>query len=235
MLSRKYDQALTFAAHLHDGHLRKGTQIAYLSHLLSVSALVMEHGGDEDEAIAGLLHDALEDCGDGYTSNFHGEPATGRDSLKRDLALLFGKRVLNIVVACTDDEDYAPGHKSKDKSVAAWRERKERYLARLRRTTDAGILRVSSADKLHNARAILGDYQEHGEPFWQRFAPKVKSDHLWYYGTLAGIFDERAAATGDEGNRRLAQELRVVVGRIRERAPAGQAGGAPETGPAIPG
>lgn len=235
MLSSKYHEALGFAARLHDGHLRKGTQIAYLSHLLSVSALVMEHGGNEDEAIAGLLHDAIEDRGDSYTSHFHGEPATGRAALKRDLALHFGDRVRDIVIHCTDDEDYAPGYKAKDKSVAAWRERKERYLAKLRVETDDGILRVSSADKLHNARSILGDYQVGGEEFWQRFAPKVKSDHLWYYGALVEIFDERAEALRDHGNRRIARELRVVVDRIRQHAPAGHASGVPGRGPAITG
>jgi hypothetical protein len=157
MLSEKYRQSLDFAAGLHHGHMRKGTEIDYLSHLLSVSALVMEHGGSEDEAIAGLLHDALEDQGDGYQSRFHIDPTTGRDALKRDLALLFGTRVRDIVIACTDDEDYAPGHKSKDKSVEAWRERKERYLAKLRTASDAGILRVSSADKLHNLLSLPDD------------------------------------------------------------------------------
>jgi (p)ppGpp synthase/HD superfamily hydrolase len=235
MLSQKYRQALDFAAGLHHGHMRKGTEIDYLSHLLSVSALVMEHGGSEDEAIAGLLHDALEDQGDGYQSRFHVDPTTGRDALKRDLALLFGTRVRDIVIACTDDEDYAPGHKSKDKSVEAWRERKERYLAKLRTASDAGILRVSSADKLHNARAILSDYVAGGEDFWLRFAPKVKSDHLWYYGALLEIFAERAAALGDAGNRRMAMELRVVVNRIRDPDRAQHAWAAPEPGPAIPG
>ena len=113
MLSQKYRQALDFAASLHHGHMRKGSEIDYLSHLLSVSALVMEHGGSEDEAIAGLLHDALEDQSDGYQSRFHGDPTKGREALKGDLDLLFGERVRDIVIACTDDEDYAPGHKSK--------------------------------------------------------------------------------------------------------------------------
>jgi (p)ppGpp synthase/HD superfamily hydrolase len=216
MLTKQYYEALAFASGLHHGHMRKGTEIDYLSHLLSVSALVMEHGGSEQEAIAGLLHDALEDQGDAYRSGFHGKPKRGRESLKRDLVLLFGERVRGIVVACTDDEDYAPGHKSRHKSVAAWRERKERYLSKLRKTTDAGILRVSNADKLHNARAILGDYEVGGERFWKRFAPKVKSDHLWYYESLVEIFTERAKALRNSENARMAKELRVVVERIRK-------------------
>ncbi|MDK0777613.1 HD domain-containing protein, partial [Clostridium perfringens] len=79
MLSTKYRKALEFAADLHAEHFRKGTEIHYLSHLLSVSALVMEHGGSEDEAIAGLLHDSIEDQGDDYASRFFGPPARGRD------------------------------------------------------------------------------------------------------------------------------------------------------------
>jgi len=232
MLSQKYRQALDFAASLHHGHMRKGTEIDYLSHLLSVSALVMEHGGSEDEAIAGLLHDALEDQGDGYQSRFHGDPTKGREALKGDLDLLFGERVRDIVIACTDDEDYAPGHKSKDKSVEAWRERKERYLAKLRATSDAGILRVSSADKLHNARAILSDYVAVGEDFWLRFKPKVKSDQLWYFEKLFEAFEERAAALGDSGNRRMAMELGAVLNRIRDHVPAQVT---PDASPAVPG
>ncbi len=219
MLTKRYREALAFAAELHHAHMRKGTEIDYLSHLLSVSALVMEHGGNEAEAVAGLLHDALEDQGDGYRSRFHGEPANGRDSLKRDLALLFGGRVRDIVVGCTDDEDYPAGHKNADRSVRAWRERKQRSLEKLRRSTDTGLLRVSCSDKLHNARSILGDYREHGEGFWARFAPKVKGDHLWYYEALASIYGERAAALGDRGCTRLAEELAAVVDRIKAHRP----------------
>jgi (p)ppGpp synthase/HD superfamily hydrolase len=215
MLSQKYRQALDFAADLHHGHLRKGTEIDYLSHLLSVSALVMEHGGDEDEAIAGLLHDSIEDQGDRYVSRRYGTPAKGRAALKRDLEGMFGERVRDLVIACTDDEDYPPGHKQRDKSVAAWRERKERYLAKLCTTDDAGTLRVSAADKLHNARTILSDYQVLGEKLWTRFGSKQKSHQLWYYGSLENIFVERAAALQDRGNARMAKELGVVLERIR--------------------
>ena len=215
MLSKKYRKALEFAADLHAEHFRKGTEIHYLSHLLSVSALVMENGGSEDQAIAGLLHDAIEDQGDNYTSRFFGPPARGRAALKRDLALLFGETVRDIVVACTDDDDCPAGHKEQDKSVESWRSRKERYLAKLRKTTDTGILRVSSADKLHNARAILADYLELGEELWPRFGKKTRADHLWYYASLATIFTERAATLEDRENARMAKELTVVLERIR--------------------
>jgi len=216
MLSESYRQALDFAARLHHGHMRKGSEIHYLSHLLSVSALVLEHGGSEEEAIAGLLHDSIEDQGDGYESRFHGEPTTGRGALKRDLSLLFGDRVRQIVVGCTDDEDYPPGHKERDRSVRAWRKRKERYLEVLRDSRDTGVLRVSSADKLHNARTILSDLEFMGDALWTRFAPKTPADHLWYYNSLIEIYEVRAEALSDSGIRRMARELRRVVTRIQE-------------------
>jgi (p)ppGpp synthase/HD superfamily hydrolase len=228
MLSESYRQALDFAARLHHEHMRKGSEIHYLSHLLSVSALVLEHGGSEDEAIAGLLHDSIEDQGDGYRSHFHGEPATGRAALKRDLALLFGDRVRDIVVACTDDEDYPAGHKDKDRSVRAWRKRKERYLEALRDSRDAGVLRVSSADKLHNARTILSDLEFMGDALWTRFAPKTPDDHLWYYDTLVEIYADRADALSDVGVRRMARELRRVVTRIQESVAPERPSGAPD-------
>jgi (p)ppGpp synthase/HD superfamily hydrolase len=221
MLSEKYRQALDFAARLHHKHMRKGSEIHYLSHLLSVSALVMEHGGNEDEAIAGLLHDSIEDQGDHYRSEFHGEPVHGRPALRRDLALLFGARVRDIVVACTDDEDYPPGHKEKDRSVETWRKRKERYMEAMRNANDPGVLRVSIADKLHNARTILSDVEFLGNAFWTPFAPRKPSDYLWYYSSLAGIFRERAEALGNSGNRRMARELGTVVTQIRERLSTG--------------
>lgn len=215
MLTPAYREALAFAATLHHDHWRKGTEIHYLSHLLSVSALVMEHGGDEPEAIAGLLHDAIEDRGHGYRSRFHGEPAEGRDALKRDIGLLFGPRVLGIVVACTDDEQ----HDKSDRSVEAYVRRKQAYIDHLRATTDAGVLRVSNADKLHNARAILADLREIGDGLWQRFTVKEKAIHVWYYEGLAAAFTERADTLGNRANARLAAELTRVVAKIAEAPP----------------
>jgi (p)ppGpp synthase/HD superfamily hydrolase len=106
MLSDRYKDALLFAARLHDRQTRKGTQVAYLTHLMSVSALVMENGGDEEQGIAALLHDALEDQGKDYASEYFLEPRRGRAALKRDIELKYGARVLAIVIGCTDDEDF---------------------------------------------------------------------------------------------------------------------------------
>ena len=216
MLSERYKDAMLFAARLHDGQMRKGTEVAYLSHLMSVSSLVMENGGNEAEAIAALLHDALEDQGDDYQSEYLSEPRSGRTALKRDLELRYGRRVVEIVRACTDDEDFAKPAKGARGSTADWKARKTAYLRRLRRKKDAGMLRVSCADKLHNARSILIDYEEQGEATWQRFRARTKANQEWYYGELAGIYEKKAASLADGGLCRLSKEFSRVVARISE-------------------
>ncbi len=219
MLTERYKQALQFAATVHDEHLRKGTQVAYLSHLISVSALVMENGGDEDEAIAALLHDAIEDRGDEYASSFQVEPRAGREALKRDIELLFGHRVLRLVEQCTDDE-YLPAGKPVEKgTVEEWRLRKRHYLDALRQKTDVGALRVSCADKLHNARAILVDYETDGDQLWKRFRSGNKADQLWYYDQLSDALMERCVTLGDPGLQRLARQFAATVEAIRAHRP----------------
>jgi (p)ppGpp synthase/HD superfamily hydrolase len=219
MLTTRYKSALQFAAAVHDGHLRKGTQVAYLSHLLSVSALVMENGGHEDEAIAALLHDAIEDRGNLYASAFEVEPRTGREALKRDIELQFGPEVLAIVRQCTDDEYLPAGRPSQKGTPEEWRKRKMAYLAALREKTDVAVLRVSCADKLHNARAILADYEVEGERLWQRFSVKSKAEQLWYYQGLADAFRDRSSVLGDPGLPRLARRLALVVDAIARHTP----------------
>ena len=219
MLTERYRTALQFAATLHDTHMRKGTEIAYLSHLISVSALVMENGGNETEAMAALLHDAIEDRGKDYCSCVVVKPREGRDALKRDINLLFGPEVLDIVVHCTDDE-YLPGGRTARKGAAAeWKKRKRAYLAKIARQDDRGVLRVSCADKLHNARAILADYEVEGEDLWQRFTAKTKALQLWYYDGLAKRFTRRAKVLKDPGLSRMARQLRAVVEAVRDHEP----------------
>jgi (p)ppGpp synthase/HD superfamily hydrolase len=220
MLTNRYKLAMQYAATVHDGHLRKETEIAYLSHLLSASALVMESGGNEDEAIAALLHDAIEDRGDSYRSQFEAEPRTGRAALKRDIELQFGATVLHLIEQCTDDE-YLPAGKPAEKGTAEeWRKRKKTYIDALGRKTEVGVLRVSCADKLHNARAILADYETEGESVWNRFRTHCKKDQVWYYGELVRVFRERSQAIGDAGLRRLARQLAAVVAAIGKHQPA---------------
>jgi (p)ppGpp synthase/HD superfamily hydrolase len=163
-LTARFEDALGYATRLHAGQLRKGTTIPYVSHPLAVAGLVLEHGGDEDEAIAALLHDAAEDCG-------------GRPVLD-DIRVRFGEPVAAIVEGCSDS--LTAGEK------APWWERKTEYLEHLREAPSSVRL-VSAADKLHNARAILADYRAIGDALWERFTAK-RDGTLWYYGTLVDLF-----------------------------------------------
>ncbi len=165
VLGERFESALTYALHVHGGHRRKGTSIPYSAHLLSVAALVLEDGGSEDEAIAALLHDAVEDGG-------------GKERLD-DIRCRYGSDVAEIVAECSDT-DVIP--------KPPWRERKEEYIAHLATASDSAI-RVSLADKVHNVRAIVRDYREIGEALWTRFDPD--SDQRWYYGALLEAFDAR--------------------------------------------
>ena len=203
-----------FAARLHDRQTRKGTEVAYLTHLMSVSALVMENGGDEDEAVAALLHDALEDQGEAYESEYFLEPCKGRPALKRDIELRYGARVLGVVMGCTDDEDFAKPAKGERGSIEDWRARKLAYIEHVRKTADVGVLRVSCADKLHNARSILLDLYEHADAVWSRFRSGNKENLLWYYQSLATAFRSNANSTNDRGLTRLCSELDRTVGLI---------------------
>jgi len=162
-LGPRFERALLFATRKHAGQTRKGTAVPYIAHLLSVAGLVLEAGGDEDLAIAALLHDVVEDCG-------------GAPMLKQ-IRHRFGKRVAHVVDGCTDtDLDPKP----------PWRQRKEDYLKHLR-TADADVRLVSAADKLHNARSVLADYREIGDPVWERFHGK-RNGTLWYYRALLDEF-----------------------------------------------
>lgn len=153
--------ALAYAAGLHAGQTRKGgEEIPYIAHLLGVCSLTLEAGGDEDQAIAALLHDAAEDQG-------------GRETLE-EIRGGFGDRVASIVEACTDTfEDPKP----------AWRRRKERYLEHLESVPPEALL-VACADKLYNARAILQDHRRLGDEVFERFRPG-KEATLWYYRSVA--------------------------------------------------
>jgi (p)ppGpp synthase/HD superfamily hydrolase len=160
ILGDRFEVALVLAHRLHRTQLRKGTQVPYLSHLLSVAALVLEEGGDEDEAIAALLHDAIEDQGGLNT---------------RDLILAkFGKRVCDIVEGCTE---------SQTEPLPAWQDRKVLHLEKLAQETTS-VRRVTLADKLHNVRSMLMDYNHCGPSLWQRFGGG-RSGTIWYYRAVA--------------------------------------------------
>jgi len=187
LLTARFGEALVYARELHAFQTRKGTPVPYLAHLLAVCSLVLEDGGDEDEAIAALLHDAVEDQG-------------GRPTLE-EIRRRFGDRVAGIVLECTDaDEGPKP----------PWRVRKERYLAHLPQASRSAI-RVSCADKLHNARSLLIDHRRLGERLWERFNAG-RDETLWYYRTLVEIFKARGAGLADELER-VVRELAAEVTR----------------------
>jgi (p)ppGpp synthase/HD superfamily hydrolase len=165
ILSQRFDDALAFASNLHRQQTRKGTNVPYISHLIAVSALVLENSGDEDQAIGGLLHDAAEDQGGQATLDV--------------IAGRFGSSVAQIVSDCTD---------SWEQPKPEWRQRKEAYLASLANKDPRSLL-VSLADKTHNAGSIVTDLNYVGAEVWERFAGK-RTGTLWYYRALAEIFDQ---------------------------------------------
>jgi len=167
-LTERFTRALTLACDLHGKQARKGTQIPYVAHLLAVAGIALEHGAHEDEAIAAVLHDAVEDQG-------------GKATLER-IQAEFGDAVAHIVSAVTDTDEVPK---------PPWRARKERYIAHLT-STASSVRLVSAADKLHNARAILHDYRIHGEALWLRFNGG-REGTLWYY---RGLVDAFLAASG---------------------------------------
>jgi (p)ppGpp synthase/HD superfamily hydrolase len=184
VLSDRFEEALIYATRLHARQVRKGTNIPYISHLLSVAALVLEDGGSEDEAIAALLHDAVED--------------QGGEATRAEILARFGDRVVAIVDGCTE-------------AIASprppWRERKLQYLDKLRGSSLA-VQRVSLADKLHNVRSIVADWQRVGDRVWDRFSAK-REGTLWFYRSVADTYSESFSSV-------MVIELRQAISRLEE-------------------
>lgn len=184
---RKFEDALVYAARVHDGQVRKGTETPYVTHLLAVAAIVGENGGTEDEVVAALLHDAPEDRG-------------GEQRLA-DIRARFGDEVAGIVAGCSDTlEVPKPG----------WDERKKKYVEHVRHAT-ISVRLVSAADKLHNARAILSDYREVGEDIWSRFKGG-RDGTLWYYRSLVEAFGEPESGPLVAELDRVVRELERLAG-----------------------
>ncbi|MES0361199.1 MAG: HD domain-containing protein [Anaerolineales bacterium] len=167
-LTERFEDALIYSNRLHAGQLRKGSQVPYIAHLLGVAGLVLEDGGDEDEAIAALLHDAVEDQG-------------GLITLK-EIRKRYGPRVAEIVLSVSD---------TYENPKPPWRERKEGYITSIH-SADLSARRVSLADKVYNARATLMDIKQEGESGWLRFNGG-KEGTLWYYHQLIDAFRERGS------------------------------------------
>ncbi len=185
-LSPKFEEALVYATRIHGGQLRKKTQIPYIGHLLGVTAIAMEYGANETEAIGALLHDAVEDG--------------GGPERQREIDEKFGKEVGAIVAGCTDtDETPKP----------PWRERKEKYISHLK-TASASTRLVSASDKLHNAQAIVHNLREDGEAVWDRFKSGEEGS-LWYYRSLVTAFRQHGeSALIDELDRAVTEMERLA-------------------------
>jgi (p)ppGpp synthase/HD superfamily hydrolase len=173
--------------------MRKKTDVPYIAHVMSVSALALEHGTDEDVAIAALLHDAVEDSVDGAATH-------------HVIQDQFGDRVAGIVMACSDAVA-VPGQPKPE-----WHQRKEQYLRHLEADADADVLLVSACDKVHNARSILADLRTEGDIVWQRFTVSDPKAQLWYYTSVVEILQRRLPGP-------LTDELADVVKEIAALVP----------------
>jgi (p)ppGpp synthase/HD superfamily hydrolase len=167
VLTKRFQEAMAYAYELHARQKRKGSSIPYIAHLLGTTSIALEFGANEDEAIAALLHDAIEDQGGDHT--------------RQDIRKRFGDEVVMIVNGCTDSDTFIK---------PPWRLRKESYLAHLQGASPSVCL-VSASDKLHNTRSILQDYRQLGEKLWSRFNGG-RDGTLWYYRNLVEIFRGRA-------------------------------------------
>ena len=179
-------EALRYAAELHADQRRKLSDAPYLAHLLGVAGIVLEHGGSEKEAIAALLHDAVED--------------QGGLAVREEIRHRFGREVAEIVDGCTD---------ANTTPKPPWRQRKEAYIAGLRRTS-ASVRLVVAADKLHNARSLLREYRTRGESVWEHFRGG-RDGTLWYYRAVVDALRESSISP-------LVDELDRTVTRLEQRA-----------------
>jgi (p)ppGpp synthase/HD superfamily hydrolase len=195
-LTGRFLDAVALAQELQGGERRSGTGMPFLSHLLVVTGLVIEDGGDEDEAIAALLHDAVEGGG-------------GRPLLKR-IERDFGARVAGIVELLSDTLD--------GRSELTWVELKARYLEQLDACEDEGTLRVALSDKLHNARSIVRDYRYEGHAIWERFTEKTAQQQLWYSTQLVELFARKRPGALAADLRNAVDELAALIAADQEEA-----------------
>ena len=187
-ISEKFEEALVYAMQAHGNQMRKKTGIPFVAHILGVTAIALEYGASETEAISALLHDTVEDCG-------------GADRL-RDIREKFGDDVAGIVDGCTD---------TYETPKPPWLERKRAYIEHLK-DSDSPTRLVSASDKLHNTRAILAELRRHGTDVFDRFGGK-KDGTLWYYRTLVTAFREHGNHTDLIGELdRVVTEIEKLAG-----------------------
>jgi (p)ppGpp synthase/HD superfamily hydrolase len=208
-LGPQFFRALKWAAELHGDQARKGSDIPYVSHLLEVAALVLQDGGREDEAVAALLHDVIEDA--------RVKPKQIRDR--------FGRKVARIVEDCTEtlDGKFPTKKKRAVRDASTWRARKEESLEHLRDPdTPTAVVRVRAADTLANARAVVADLRRRGPEAWQRFNAGAV-EQLWYYRSVSATVSARHSGV-------LSDELRATVGEMEKLARWWFDVGDPQTG-----
>jgi (p)ppGpp synthase/HD superfamily hydrolase len=193
VLSERFEQALVYACRAHNKHTRKGAGVPYISHLMAVSAIVLEHGGTENEAIAALLHDAAEDAG-------------GVQRLE-DINVQFGTEVAGIVAGCTDTYTVPKPD---------WEMRKIAHVERVKAMPES-VRIVVAADKIHNAMSVIEDYREVGEEIWSRFTGG-RDGTLWYYRAMCEALHEGADQIERPGLKRLLRVLTRRVQRLHELA-----------------
>jgi (p)ppGpp synthase/HD superfamily hydrolase len=188
--SNAFENALAYAARLHAGQMRKGSDTPYISHLLAVTAITLDHGATENEAIAALLHDAVEDQG-------------GKETLE-EIRRQFGNQVAEIVAACSDADELPK---------PPWRERKEAFVERLR-TEPYSVRLVVAADKLHNVNDVLRNYRILGDDLWRHFKGG-RDGTIWYYGAVVDALNQ--AATSDEKQlNALIQEISDSLSMLKQ-------------------
>src|SRR5215216_2748835 len=188
--TKSFESALTFASRLHAKQTRKGSNAPYISHLLAVAAIALDHDATEKEAIAALLHDAVEDQG-------------GQETLK-EIRRRYGKRVARIVAACSDTDELPK---------PPWRDRKEAFVDRLR-TEPYSVRLVVAADKLHNVRDVLRNYRLHGDDLWSHFKGG-RDGTIWYYRAVVGALTEAAKPEERQLNA-LIEEIGFTLSLLEE-------------------
>lgn len=193
-LSQRFEDALMYAVKLHAQKIRKGSGVPYVSHILGVASIAIEYGAKEDEAIAALLHDAIED--------------QGGDKTRLEIRKRFGQKVVDIVNGCTDTDV---------KPKPPWKKRKEDYIAHIRHANKSVRL-VSAADKLHNIQTIIKDYRKVGSKVWKRFNGS-KVGTLWYYRTLVNeLLAAERSPLAEELDRAVTKLEELAVREISKKA-----------------
>lgn len=185
-LTDRFATALVYATHLHANQVRKDGKVPYITHLLSVAALVLENGGTEDEAIAGLLHDAIED--------------QGGDPTRHEIRQRFGDHVTAIVDGCTEPVTVPK---------SSWKTRKVGYLEQIR-LASASVRRVSLADKLHNARSLLASLHQEGDLVWSRFNAE-RTQILWFYNALCDLYSSTTQDYQSQEFARVMAEIEAIT------------------------